>query len=107
MVCVNSGCGTYFGITMFVPSTALWTALGEALHFARNVSRTNEKVIKTVGTPFWRNIVNETLKAVLARFNGDRYKAMEYCENIATTHPYLRREYTQLFNLLREPCESR
>lgn len=46
--------------------------------------------------------MKETLKAVLARFQGDRYQAMVYCENIANHHPWLRKEYTQLMDQLRE-----
>jgi hypothetical protein len=39
-----------------------------------------------------------TLKAILARFNGNALAAVLYCNGIAdtATSPYVRREYNQL-----------
>lgn len=42
-----------------------------------------------------------SLKAVLARFNGDREKARQYCTTIAEQHPRLAAEYKQLAEMLR------
>ena len=42
-----------------------------------------------------------TLKAILARFNGDRGKAIEYCTRVAET-PRLKDEYLALADALRQ-----
>ena len=41
-----------------------------------------------------------SLKAVLARFNGDAAKARAYCVDIAARYPRLAVEYSMYFNLL-------
>ena len=41
-----------------------------------------------------------TFKAVLARFNGDSWKAREYCLTIAAIYPHLEAEY----KLLADEC---
>jgi hypothetical protein len=37
--------------------------------------------------------MNLTIKAILARCDGDWCKAVQYCAEIATTYPHLRNEY--------------
>jgi len=37
-----------------------------------------------------------TLKAILARFNGNHSAAIRYCEDVARVYPHLRGEYRQL-----------
>jgi hypothetical protein len=41
-----------------------------------------------------------SLKAILARFNGDRVQAMAYCRFVATEHPRLQKEYNTYAQLL-------
>jgi len=41
-----------------------------------------------------------TLKAILGRFNGDRYKAVDYCVEIATEYPRLAKEYWTIKQML-------
>ena len=42
-----------------------------------------------------------TIKAILARFNGNRTKAAQYCSDIAWTYPHLCREYMALRDMIR------
>ena len=41
-----------------------------------------------------------TLKAILARFSGDREAAIQYCYGIIDQYPHLRDEYTALADRL-------
>jgi hypothetical protein len=48
--------------------------------------------------------VKPTVKAVLARFEGQqdyRLKAMDYCIGIANIYPHLRSEYMGLMDMIR------
>lgn len=42
-----------------------------------------------------------TIKAILARFKGDKLKAIDYCLGIADQHRHLRPEYIGLVDLIR------
>ncbi len=42
-----------------------------------------------------------TLKAILARFNGDAWLAQQYCRDIAAQYPALRDEYRILEVMIR------
>jgi len=45
--------------------------------------------------------MHSSLLAILARFGGNKTKAMYYCTDMAHDYPHLRQEYTQyLENLL-------
>lgn len=56
--------------------------------------------------------MNITLKAILARFNGDTKKAIAYCNRVTngTTNPVLKIEYAelsqQIFTMAREKTEA-
>ena len=41
-----------------------------------------------------------TLKAIIARCNGSREQAAEYCAFVASEHPRLRKEYAAYAQLL-------
>ena len=41
-----------------------------------------------------------TLKAILARWNGDRKQAIDYCYSIIDKYPHLRDEYSAVVDLL-------
>jgi hypothetical protein len=41
-----------------------------------------------------------TLKAILARFGGDREKAIDYCYDLVDTYPRLRAEYSTIVDAL-------
>lgn len=43
-------------------------------------------------------MMEQTIKAILARFHGDSWEAIQYCFRIAeaATNPYLKREYEVL-----------
>lgn len=43
-----------------------------------------------------------TLGAVIARFNGDANKAIDYCERMASAHPQLAVEYRAYRGFLTE-----
>jgi hypothetical protein len=49
-----------------------------------------------------------SLKAILARFNGDRQQAIAYCEYVAIEHPRLIEEYQGYAALLlgEAPCPA-
>jgi len=47
-----------------------------------------------------------TLKAVLARFKGQRLKAIDYCIVIADTYPHLRQEYMGLLDMVRTETKT-
>jgi hypothetical protein len=36
-----------------------------------------------------------TMQKILARFDGDVWKAIDYCRTLARTYPQLRDEYTE------------
>ena len=42
-----------------------------------------------------------TVKSVLARFNGDRGRAMDYVISIARAYPHLATEYWQILDILK------
>jgi hypothetical protein len=44
--------------------------------------------------------MNLTVKAVLARWNGDRHAAIEYCYTIMDAYPQLRDEYSGIVDAL-------
>lgn len=39
--------------------------------------------------------MNWSVKAILARFNGDSVAAIGYCEDMAIRYPHLAKEYTE------------
>ena len=41
-------------------------------------------------------MMQATVRAVLARFNGDTTRAAHYCADIAARYPHLKTEYMQL-----------
>ena len=43
-----------------------------------------------------------SLKAILARFSGNKTQAMYYCQDIAQAYPHLRAEYFGYLNMLLE-----
>ena len=47
-----------------------------------------------------------SLKAILARFDGDREQAKEYCRFIAQEHPRLATEYKAYADALEAPCAT-
>jgi hypothetical protein len=42
-----------------------------------------------------------TIKAVLARWNGDRERAMDYAISVARAYPHLANEYWQILDILK------
>lgn len=40
--------------------------------------------------------MNQTIRAILARFNGDPIAAAIYCHDIMTQYPRLKAEYSQI-----------
>jgi hypothetical protein len=42
-----------------------------------------------------------TIKAILARWNGDRGRAMDYAISIARAYPHLATEYWQILDVLK------
>ena len=42
-----------------------------------------------------------TIQAVLARFNGDRGRAMDYVISVARAYPHLATEYWQILDILK------
>jgi len=44
--------------------------------------------------------MKQTVKAVLARFNGDKISAAVYCHDMITRYPHLRDEYTEVLMLI-------
>lgn len=42
-----------------------------------------------------------TIKAILARFKGDKLKAIDYCLGIADNYRHLRPEYMGLLDMIR------
>jgi len=44
--------------------------------------------------------MNLTIKAVLARFGGDREKAIDYCYKLMDAYPRLRPEYSGIVDAL-------
>jgi hypothetical protein len=42
-----------------------------------------------------------TVKAILARWNGDRGRAMDYAIAIARAYPHLATEYWQILDILK------
>ena len=42
-----------------------------------------------------------TIKAVLARFSGDRGAAMDYAISVARAYPHLATEYWQILDILK------
>jgi len=42
-----------------------------------------------------------TIKAILARFQGDRAQAIDYCSAIAATYPHLATEYREHLDTIR------
>lgn len=46
--------------------------------------------------------MNLSVKAILARFNGDRDKAAEYCVEIMNTYPRLYDEYAGYLSALNQ-----
>jgi len=42
-----------------------------------------------------------TIKAIIARFEGQRLMAIDYCLSIADTYPHLRFEYMSLMDMIR------
>jgi hypothetical protein len=43
-----------------------------------------------------------TVKAILARWNGDRGRAMDYAISIARAYPHLATEHWQILDILKE-----
>lgn len=41
-----------------------------------------------------------SVKAILAKFGGDRTKAIDYCETMAYTYAHLRSEYRQYRDII-------
>lgn len=44
--------------------------------------------------------MNLTVKAVLARWSGDRARAIRYCYEMVDNYPHLRREYLAVIDAL-------
>ena len=51
--------------------------------------------------------MNWSIKAILARFDGNLTAAMVYCQNMAHEYAHLRYEYTEHFYTLMEMRGSR
>ena len=46
-------------------------------------------------------IMTPTIQAVLARFSGDRRRAMDYVISVARAYPHLATEYWQILDILK------